>query len=78
MNIAHCRPAQGACANDPHQIALDQSDAGTLDRDIRPRAHGDPHICARQRRRVIDAIAGHGDDLAGRLQSPDELALLRR
>ena len=48
----------------PLQVALQQRDAGALDGDVGAGAHGDADIGRGQRRRVVDAVAGHGDHAA--------------
>ena len=41
-------------------------------------SHGDADIGLAQRRRVVDAVAGHRDDFAGGLIGPHEFELFRR
>ena len=43
---------------------LQQRDAGALDGDVGAGAHGDADIGGGQRRRIVDAVAGHRDDAA--------------
>ncbi len=50
--------------HDAAQVALQQRDAGALDGDVGAGAHGDADVGGGQRRRVVDAVAGHGDDAA--------------
>ena len=45
---------------------------------VPPRAHRHADVGALQRRRVVDAVAGHRDELALRLQRLDDADLLRR
>ncbi len=52
----------------PRRSPLHQRDARALDGHVRARAHGDAHLRLRQRRRVVDAVTGHGDDAALALQ----------
>jgi len=47
----------------PPQIAVEQGDFGALDRHIAARRHGDPHMRARDGRSVVDAVAGHRNDV---------------
>ena len=56
--------AEPARADDAAQIALDERDAGALHRDVGARAHGDADVGLRERRRVVDAVAGHRHDAA--------------
>ena len=63
-DVAHRRAAQTARAHDAAQVALDQRDAGALHRHVGAGAHRDADVGLRQRRRVVDAVAGHGDALA--------------
>ena len=64
--VARLRRAR---ADDAAQVALDQRDAGALHRDVGAGAHRDADIGLRQRRRVVDAVAGHRDDAALALQA---------
>jgi hypothetical protein len=64
--------------HDAAEIALQQRDAGAFHRHIGAGAHGDADIGGGQRRGVVDAVAGHGDDPAGLLQLCDHGALLIR
>ena len=50
--------------HDAAEVALHQGYAGALDGDVGAGAHGDADIGRGQRRRVVDAVAGHGDDAA--------------
>ena len=65
-----------ARARDAGEIAFDQRDAGALHRDIGAGAHGDADIGLGERRRVVDAVAGHGDDAAFAAQPPHDRVLL--
>src|SRR3546814_1994365 len=58
-DIAHRGARQPPCPHDPAEIALDQGEAGALDRDIGAGAHGDPDIGLSERRRIVHAIPGH-------------------
>ena len=60
----------------PVEVALEQRDAGALDGDVGAGAHGDADIGGGQRRRIVDAVAGHGDDAALGLRSRSTTALL--
>ena len=51
-----------AGANDAAQVAFHERDAGAFHRDIRAGAHGDADIGCGESGRVVDAVAGHGDD----------------
>ena len=48
----------------PTRSPLSSVIAGAFDRDIGAGAHGDADFGRGQRRRVVDAVAGHGDDAA--------------
>ena len=63
--VARRAAARARC----REVALQQRDAGALDRHVGARAHGDADIGCGQRRRVVDAVAGHGDDAALRLRA---------
>ena len=58
----------------PHQIARQQRDAGALDRDVGAAAHRDADIGGSKRRRIVDAVADHGDATALLPQPLDHLA----
>ncbi len=60
------------------EIALDQGDAGALHRDVGAGSHGDPDLGLGERRRVVDAVAGHRDDAPLRLELLDLGGLLIR
>ena len=49
-----------------------------LDGDIGSRAHRDPNVSGGERRGVVDAVAGHGDDTAFLPQPFDCLAFVLR
>src|SRR3546814_16227934 len=65
-------------AHDAGQVALDEGNAGALDRDVGAGAHGDADIGLRQSRRIIHAVAGHGDDPAFGLVLLHDRALFLR
>ena len=68
---AGCSPSSRATApraHDAAQVALHQRDARALHRDVGAGAHRDADVRLRQRRRVVDAVAGHRDDAPCRLQ----------
>ena len=50
--------------DDPGQVALEQGDAGALDRHVGAGPHRDPDLGGRQGRGVVDAVAGHRHDPA--------------
>ena len=62
----------------PDQVAGQKRDAGAFDRDIGAAAHGDADIGRGQRRRVIDAVADHGDAAAFAAKPLHHLALALR
>ena len=66
----------GAPARCP-EVALEQRHAGALDRDVGASAHGDADIGRGERRRIVDAVAGHGDDAAFASQPLRRPALFR-
>src|SRR5579884_1494306 len=77
-DVAHDGTAQAAGSRNAPQVTLQERDAGAFDGDIGAAAHGDAHVRLRQRRGVINAVAGHGYDATLALQLPDDLALLLR
>ena len=62
----------------PRRSPLTQRDARAFDRDIGAGAHRDSDRGFRERGRVVDAVAGHGDDAPARLQLPERLRACRR
>lgn len=59
-------PARALCDFDPGQQAIQmvdkQHNIGCLRRGSGPtRAHGDPHVGGRKRRRIVDTVAHHHD-----------------
>ena len=74
--VAHRRLRQAARRHDPFQIALDQGDARALNRDVGSRSHCNPDIGGRERRRVVHAIARHGDNAPLLAQPLDNLSLV--
>ena len=58
------------------EVALDERDGRALHRDVGARAHRDADVGLRERRRVVDAVAGHRDDAALALQALDGRGLL--
>ena len=48
----------------PRRSPRKQRDAGAFHRDVGAGAHGDADVGCGQRRRVVDAVAGHRDDAA--------------
>ena len=60
----------------PFRSPLDQGDARALNRDVGSRSHCNPDIGGRERRRVVHAIARHGDDAPLLAQPLDNLSLV--
>ena len=50
------------------QVARDEGDVAGFDRNVGAGADRDPEVGLGERRSVVDAVADHGDDLAGLLQ----------
>jgi hypothetical protein len=57
---------------DAAQVALDQRDLGAVHGDVGAGAHGDADIGLGQRRRIVDAVAGHRHDASFPLQAFDQ------
>ena len=74
VDVAQRRAAEPDGRRHVAQAAVDEHDVGRVDGHVRARADGDADVRARERRRVVDAVADHGD-LAARAQAAD-LALL--
>ena len=65
--------------DDRAEIVVEQHDGGSFARDIgSAAAHGDADMGGLQRGRVVDAVAGHRDDLAIGLVGVDDAQLLVR
>ena len=59
------------------EVVVGDHEGGGLAGDVgAASAHGDADVGGPQRGGVVDAVAGHADDLAVGLQRPDELELL--
>ena len=64
-------------AGDRGEVVVGDDQVGGLARDVGAAgAHGDADVGGAQRRGVVDAVAGHADDLAVGLERADELELL--
>ena len=74
VNIADGRAAQANGSRHIRQAAFHHDDIRRVDRDVRSRADRDPVVGDRQSRRVVDAVARHGD-LAERFQLSDHVRL---
>jgi hypothetical protein len=55
-------PAEARAPARCPQVALDQRHAGALHRHVGAGAHRDADVRLRERRGVVDAVAGHRDD----------------
>ena len=67
------------CGHDGSEVIVEQHEIRCFARHVGTAfAHGDADVRALQRRCVVDAIAGHGDDLAVGLQRVDDAKLLFR
>ena len=65
------------CRDDGREIVVQQYHRRGFPRDVRaPAAHGDPDIRTLECRRIVDSVAGHGNELAARLQCLDQRDLL--
>ena len=64
-------------ADDRRVGVVDEHEVGRLTGEIGSApTHGDAHVRCGERRRVVDAVAGDGDDLASVLEDPDEPQLV--
>jgi hypothetical protein len=72
LRIVACDSRAGA--HDAPQVA--ESDSGALHGNVRPRPHRDADVCCGERRRVVDAVAGHRNHLPGGLALAHDVALL--
>src|SRR5690606_29882310 len=64
--------------HDRTRVVGGQHDAGRFDGDIGTRTDGDTHVGARERGRIVDTVADHGDRVTSALQLADGLILLFR
>ena len=70
------RPSRIAL-HDGRESVVEQDHRGCLARHVgSAHAHGDADIGLPQRRRIVDAVAGHGDDFAGGLVGAHQLEFL--
>ena len=58
------------------EVGTHERDIARLDRDVRPRADRDADVGLRERRRVVDPVADHRDDMALALPTRDLARLL--
>src|SRR5262249_16868960 len=72
-------PALAYGGHDGRELVVEQDQRGGLASHIRATvAHGDPDVGGFEGRRVVHAIAGHGHNLTGGLESRDDPELLLR
>ena len=72
-------PSEPHAADDRDEAVVEEHEIGGLPRDVGAAlAHGDADVGGFERRRVVDAVPGHGDDLAVGLQRLDQRKLLLR
>ena len=72
-------PPEPHAADDRDEAVVEEDEVRGLPRDIRAALpHGDADVGGFERRRVVDAVPGHGDDLAVGLQRLDQGKLLLR
>ena len=65
--------------DDRGEVVVGEHDVGGLLRDVGPGdAHRDADVGGLERRRVVHAVAGHGDDLAARVQRAHDGELVLR
>ena len=78
LDVGDDAPAFGDDARQRREAAVEQHDLGDRARRRRAVAHRDADVGVLQRERVVDAVAGHRDDVPTRLQRADDRALLVR
>src|SRR5204862_1287881 len=61
-DVAHHGPAQVDCLDDAVEIAFYEGDTGALHRHIGSGSHGNADVGSREGRRIVDAVARHGDN----------------
>src|SRR5687768_6254145 len=58
-DVAHYRAAEATGPDNTTQVAFDEGNRRAFHRHVGARAHGDSDIGSGERRRVVDAVAGH-------------------
>ena len=76
MSFIVARLKSRTCTHNSTKIALDERYTCTLHGYICPSPHGDGHLCVRQRGRVVDSVASHGDESSLLLKVLDLFALI--
>ena len=79
LQIVENAPARADRFDDGGEIVIEQHQRGGFARHVGAApAHGDADMGGFERRRVVDAVAGHGDDLAVGFERFDESEFLLR
>lgn len=72
-------PAEADGLHDRAEIFVEQDERRRLARHVgAAAAHGDANVGGLQGRRIVDAVAGHGDDFSRSLEREDDMQFLRR
>ncbi|CAB5018535.1 unannotated protein [freshwater metagenome] len=78
LDVVDHPPPLGEHVGQRAVCVIEQDELSDRARRGRARPHGDAHVGILQRQHVVDAVAGHGDDVAPGLQRADHVALLLR
>ena len=77
LDVVENAPPQPHRRHDGREVVVEQDQGCRLARDVRAAAtHGDADVGGLERRSVVDAVAGHGDDLPICLQRHYDAQLL--
>ena len=77
-DVLHRGATQRPCPVNPAKVPAKQRDSGAFHRNVGSAAHGNPNLSLCQRGSIVHTIAGHGDNVAHRLQLLDDLSFLLR
>ena len=78
-DVLERRAAELDRGHDRGEVVVEQHQVGGLACHVAAvRAHGDPHVRLAQGRGVVDAVAGHGDDVARAREHAGDPQLVRR
>ena len=75
-DISHHAATQPRALAMPRRSPFTSVIAGAFHRHVGAGAHRDAHLRLRQRRRIVDAVAGHGDDVTFALQLLDDISFV--
>jgi len=78
-DVLEGRPTELDGGDDRREVVVEQDQVGCLARDVTAAgSHGNPDIGLAKSGRVVDAVAGHGDDVTPLAESRGDPQLVRR